>query len=156
MKIFLTFLIGMTVFLGCESKSGDSGSATAVVANPLIGTWQLVSGSTIRGKDTTTTDYTKGKKFLKIINATHFAFVGHDLNKGMDSLKFYSSGAGTYTLKDSSYTEHLQFCSDRNWEGNDFNFTIVINNDSLTQTGIEKVEKININQLNIERYVRVK
>jgi hypothetical protein len=124
--------------------------------NPLIGTWELVSGTTIQGKDTTTTDYTKNRKFLKIINATHFSFVGHDLNKGKDSLAFYTSGAGTYSLKDSAYTEHLQFCNDRAWEGNDFNFTIVIQNDSLTQTGIEKIEKINVNRLNIERYVRVK
>ncbi len=102
------------------------------------------------------TDYTKNRKFLKIINGTHFAFVGHDLNKGKDSLAFYTSGAGTYTLNDSVYTEHLQFCSDRAWEGNDFPFHILIQNDTLTQTGIEKIEKIGVNRLNIERYVRVK
>jgi hypothetical protein len=82
--------------------------------------------------------------------------VGHDLNKGKDSLAFYSSGAGSYTLTDSVYTEHLQFCNDRAWEGNDFSFHILIHNDSLTQTGIEKVEKLNVDRLNIERYVRVK
>jgi hypothetical protein len=142
------------VLLSCQSNP-EAMKANAVV-NPLIGTWQLVSGTTIQGKDTTTTDYTKGKKFLKILNDSHFAFVGHDLNKGKDSLAFYSSGAGTYTLKDSVYTEHLQFCNDRAWEGNDFTFHIVIQNDSLTQTGVEKVEKINIDRLNIERYVRVK
>jgi hypothetical protein len=156
MKFILTLVTGMIVFQGCETKPADAGGSPAVVVNPMIGTWQLISGSTIQGKDTTTTDYTTGKKFLKIINATHFAFVGHDLNKGTDSLKFYSSGAGTYTVKDSAYTEHLQFCSDRNWEGNDFNFTVAIVNDSLTQTGVEKVEKLNINRVNIERYVRVK
>jgi len=82
--------------------------------------------------------------------------VGHDLSKGKDSAAFYTSGAGTYTLADSTYTEHLQFCSDRAWEGNDFTFTVSIRNDSLTQTGIEKIEKINVNRLNIERYVRTK
>ncbi len=122
----------------------------------MIGTWKLISGTTIQGKDTSVTDYTKNKKFLKIINGSHFAFVGHDLTKGKDTLAFYTSGAGTYTLTDSLYTEHLEFCSDRAWEGNDFPFTILIKDDTLTQTGIEKVEKIGVNRLNIERYVKLK
>jgi hypothetical protein len=90
---------------------------SAVAENPMIGTWELVTGTTIQGKDTTTTDYTKGKKFLKVINSTHFSFVGHDLSKGKDTAAFYTSGAGTYTLSDSMYTEHLQFCSDRGLGG---------------------------------------
>src|SRR5450631_605463 len=127
----LTVLLACTIY-SCESKQNAEKPAGQV--NPMIGTWELVSGTTIQGKDTTFTDYTKTRKFLKIINGSHFAFVGHDLNKGKDSLKFYTSGAGTYTLTDSSYTEHLQFCSDREWEGNDFSFQVQIQNDSLTQT----------------------
>jgi hypothetical protein len=143
------------ILLSCETK--HTGGGPTLPANPMIGTWELVSGSTIQGKDTTTTDYTKNRKFLKILDSTHFAFVGHDLNKGKDSLAaFYTSGAGTYSLTDSTYTEHLQFCSDRAWEGNDFTFTVLIRNDSLTQTGIEKIEKLNVNRLNIERYARHK
>jgi hypothetical protein len=155
MKFSVAVLFVLVIFQGCQSKP-EIVVTQAVETNPIIGTWQLISGTTIQGKDTTTTDYTAGKRMLKIVNGTHFAFVGHDLNKGTDSSKFYSSGAGAYTLKDSSYTEHLDFCSDRNWEGTSFNFIISIHNDSLTQTGIEKVEKLNINRLNIERYVRVK
>jgi hypothetical protein len=48
----------------------------------LEGTWELVSGTTIVQNDTTFTDYTKDQRMIKIINATHFAFVKHDLNKG--------------------------------------------------------------------------
>jgi len=59
-------------------------------------------------------------------------------------------------LVDSSYTEHLEFCSAREWENNDFHFTISIRNDTLIQTGIEKVESAGVNRLNIEKYVRVK
>jgi len=140
--------------MSCQSN--PEGTKTSPAENPMVGTWQLVSGTTIQGKDTTTTDYTKNRKFLKIINGSYFSFVGHDLNKGKDSLAFYSSGAGTYSLTDSVYTEHLQFCNDRAWEGNDFTFHILIRNDSLTQTGVEKVEKVNVDRLNIERYVRVK
>lgn len=154
MKVLTVAVFILFALMSCESKQNSDKPAQSV--NPMTGTWELVSGTTIQGKDTTFTDYTKNKKFLKIINATHFSFVGHDLSKGKDSAAFYTSGAGTYTLADSTYTEHLQFCSDRAWEGNDFTFSVSIRNDSLTQTGIEKIEKINVNRLNIERYVRTK
>ncbi len=154
MKLRMTCLTLFIAFYSCQSKNNTD--QPVVPANPMIGTWELISGTTIQGKDTTVTDYTKNKKFIKIINATNFAFVGHDLTKGKDSLAFYTSGAGTYTLADSLYTEHLQFCSDRAWEGNDFAFTILIQNDTLTQTGVEKVDKIGVNRLNIERYARLK
>jgi hypothetical protein len=154
MKFRIACTLLFSFLISCDSK--QTADKPVPPANPMIGTWKLISGTTIQGKDTTTTDYTKNKNFIKIINGSHFSFVDHDQNKGKDSLAYYSSGAGTYTFSDSVYTEHLQYCSDRAWEGNDFSFTVSIKNDSLTQTGVEKVEKINVNRLNIERYVRVK
>jgi hypothetical protein len=68
----------------------------------------------------------------------------------------YSSGGGSYSLKNNQYTEHLEYCNDRQWEGNDFSFTISINKDTLIQTGIEKVADAGVNRLNIEKYVRWK
>ncbi len=53
-------------------------------------------------------------------------------------------------LTDSSYTEHLEYCSDRNWEGHDFPFTITIHNDTLTQSGVEKIEAIDVDKPNTE------
>ena len=126
-------------------------------ALPIKGTWQLISGTTIEKNDTVTTDYTKKLSFIKIINDTHFAFLKHDLNKGKDSATAaFESGGGGYSLKDSLYTEHLEYCSARQWEGNDFSFTVTIKNDTLIQSGIEKVDNAGINRLNIEKYVRVK
>jgi len=154
MKLLITGLLFCLALISCQPAATSEKRAAPV--SELVGTWRLISGTTIQGKDTTVTQYSKDKLFLKIINGTHFSFVEHDLNKGKDSTASYSSGAGTYTLTDSSYTEHLQFCSDRAWEGNDFTFTILIRNDSLTQTGIEKIEKLGVNRLNIEQYVRVK
>jgi hypothetical protein len=122
---------------------------------PIAGTWKLLSGTVIENKDTTVTDYTKGKDFIKVINGSHFAFLGHDLTKGKDSSAFFSAGGGTYSLADSLYTEHLEYCNDRVWEHNDFSFVITIHKDTLTQKGIEKVAGSAINRLNIEKYVRV-
>jgi hypothetical protein len=126
-------------------------------SSPIAGTWRLLTGTLIEKNDTVVTDYTKNKEFIKIINQTHFSFLGHDLTKGKDTASvFYTSGGGTYTLKDSSYTEHLQYCSDRAWEQHDFAFTVNISADTLIIKGIEKVEDKGINRLNIEKYLRVK
>jgi hypothetical protein len=126
-------------------------------ALPIKGTWQLFSATLVENGDSTTTDYTKDKKFIKIINDSHFSFTSHDLNKGKDSATAaFSAGAGSYTLKDSLYTESLEFCSAREWEGHDFSFVVTIKNDTLVQSGIEKIEGTNVNRLNIEKYVRVK
>jgi hypothetical protein len=146
--------IALVFLLACNAgPSAEMAKSTL----PIEGTWQLITGTTIQGKDTTVTNYTTDKKFIKIINGSHFAFTGHDLTKGKDSsAAFFSSGAGTYTLADSNYTEHLQYCSDRQWEGNDFSFVITIQQDTLTQKGIEKIEKIGVDRLNIEKYARVK
>lgn len=136
---------------GCSSKHQPDGDAK----NPLVGTWRLHTATLIDDGDTTITDYTKNVSFIKIINETHFAFLQHDLGKGKDSAAAFVAGGGSYSLKDSIYTEHLEYCSDRQWEGNDFHFTVVIIDDSLTQYGRETVESAEVDRINIEKYVRV-
>lgn len=121
----------------------------------MIGTWKLLKGTLIEKGNTIVTDYTKDVSFIKIINATHFAFLQHDLGKAKDSASGFAAGGGHYTLKDSSYTEHLEYCSAREWEGHDFTFTISIKGDTLTQSGLEKVEATGVNRMNIEKYVRL-
>lgn len=125
------------------------------IAQPITGTWQLISGTLIEKGDTTTTNYTQAISFIKIINATHFAFLQHDVNQGQDSAVFVAGG-GSYSLTDSVYTEHLEYCSARDWEGHDFAFTITLKQDTLIQRGIEKVESAGVNRINIEKYVRMK
>jgi len=149
MKLIALVLFAFIVRFSCKTNQSSP-------PRQLAGTWQLFSAILIEKGDTTITDYTKDKKFIKVINDSHFSFISHDLNKGKDSLANFSAGAGTYKLVDSSYTEHLEFCNAREWENNDFHFTISIRNDTLIQTGIEKVESAGVNRLNIEKYVRVK
>lgn len=123
---------------------------------PIVGTWQLVSGTTITSGDSSTTDYTTESSMIKIINDSHFAFLKHDLNSPKDSSNNFGAGGGSYTLTGDTYTEHLDYYGDRNWEGNTFKFTVSISNDTLIQKGREKVESEGIDREIIERYVRVK
>lgn len=147
--IFCTFLISCITMNQYHQTSAPRNL-------PIMGTWQLISGIIIQGKDTTTTYYSKERSFIKIINDTHFAFLEHDLNKGKDSNKVFTAGGGSYSLKNNVYTEHLEYCSDRNWEGNSFEFTIKIEKNTLTQSGIEKIEDMGIDRVNVEKYVKVK
>lgn len=153
MKALLGFTLAVSL-LSCNPKAAQKESAPAPKA--ITGTWQLIKATVIEKGDTTFTDYTNNKKisFVKIINGTHFAFLQHDVNKGKDSAVFVAGG-GRYSLKASTYTEHLEYCSARNWEGNDFTFTVSIKNDTLVQQGVEKVEASGINRINIEKYVKV-
>jgi hypothetical protein len=118
--------------VSCSSKNEQTVESKKTL--PIEGTWKLISGTIIEKGDTTVTDYTKDPK---------------------DSASF-DAGGGRYSLKDSSYTEHLEYCKEREWEGHDFTFTVSIKNDTLTQSGIEKVDNAGINRLNIEKYSRLK
>ena len=151
MKITFGGLVLFTALMACTGQPDAASSQL-----PLTGTWKLFRGTLIEKGDTAVTDYTKNTSFIKIINATHFAFLHHDLNRGRDSLAVFSSGGGRYTLVGSAYTEHLEYCSAREWEGNDFHFTVTIRNDTLVQRGVEKIESAGIERMNIEEYVRLK
>ena len=154
MKIKIVFVLISAVLLSCNS-SVQTPEATST-KKPIEGTWKLLTGTLVEKGDTVVTDYTKGKSFIKIINDDHFAFLTHDLGKGKNADSMFVAGGGGYSFHDSSYTEHLEYCNDRQWEGNDFSFTVTINNDTLIQKGIEKIDSLGVNRLNIEKYIRVK
>ncbi len=154
MRNLIGFITIFMILLSCNTSVQNDKKNPATI--PIEGTWKLLTGTLIEKNDTAVTDYTKGKEFIKIINDTHFAFLSHDLNKGKDPDAAFSAGGGNYSLKDSLYTEHLLYCSDRQWEGNDFQFTVTINNDTLIQQGIEKIDSIGVNRINFEKYVRIK
>jgi hypothetical protein len=151
-KQILILVIGI-LLASCGLRSKDSREQKGNVT--ISGTWKLISGTLIEKGDTTVTEYTKNLSFIKIINDTHFAFLEHDLNQGKDSTAVFVAGGGSYSLVDSVYTEHLEYCNDRAWEGNDFSFVVTVKNDTLIQRGLEKVEEAGVNRLNIEKYVRL-
>ena len=149
MKLTFTFIFVVILLSSCKTNKDEK-------KNELVGTWKLISATLIEKGDTTITDYTTKISFIKIINDTHFAFLQHDLNKGKDSSVVFGAGGGKYFLVDSLYKEQLEYCNDREWEGNDFEFIVSIKNDTLIQKGVEKVEEAGVNRINIEKYVRIK
>jgi hypothetical protein len=149
MKFKILFILLTIALSSCTGK--------VLTSSPtLSGTWKLLKGTLIEKGDTVVTDYTKNISFIKIINDTHFSFLQHDLSKGKDSGAVFVAGGGRYTLNGNSYTEHLEYCNDRIWEGNNFSFTISIKGDTLIQTGVEKVESAGVNRINTEKYIRIK
>jgi len=152
MKQKIGLIIQIALLVSCNNHTKNIESQKLAVE----GTWELISGTTIVKDDTTFTDYTKGQKMIKIINATHFAFLRHDLNKGKDSSAIFDSGAGRYTLTGDQYTEYLDYCNYREWEGSSFHFKVSVKNDTLIQSGTEKVENAGIDRIIIEKYFRVK
>ena len=144
----LTFLAAIALLSSCTQKQEP--------ANPMIGTWQLLTHTEITKGVSAVTDYTKDLKMIKIINSSHFAFLIHSINTKKDSSNNFDAGGGAYTLAGDKYTEHLDYYKDKNWEGKSFDFTITFSGDTLIQKGLEKVEKENIDRTIIEKYLRVK
>lgn len=144
-----TLLIVLVALLpfGCAKKSNP---------DSLVGTWELVAAtSTEKGKTVSTFD-TK-RTMIKVINATHFAFLNHATSQAADSTGApFSAGGGRYTLAGETYTEHLDYFTDKQWEGNTFDFAVTFLNDTLVQRGVEKVDKLGVDHIIIEKYKRVK
>lgn len=146
MKNILTLMIGMGLIVSCKNQP----------PSPLIGTWQLIAATSTEG-DSTVSTFNPKVKMLKMINPTHFSFFSHDLNNGKDSTNnSFSAGGGPYSLKDSIYTEHLEYFNERKWEGNSFNFIIKFNGDTLIQRGVEKVENLGVDHIIVEKYIKIK
>lgn len=146
MKLFFGFAFVLFAFCACEKQTSPS----------LEGTWELVSATSTE-KDSTFSTFNSKVKMIKIINASHFAFLSHDITGAKDSTRAtYTAGAGTYTLKDSIYTENLEYFIDPQWENHKFEFVVKIQNDTLVQKGVEKLEKLGIDRIIVEKYVRVK
>lgn len=147
MKHLIILSLFAALLTACNDKSASI---------HLNGTWRLLSGTMITKGDSTVTDYTKGQSFIKIVNDTHFAFLKHGIGAAKDSANQFDAGGGRYTLNGDKYIEYLDYYNDKNWEGKTFNFTVSIDNDTLIQRGVEKVEKENIDRVIIEKYLRVK
>ena len=152
MKNTIGLLLVITFLASCSEKSKRE---IATPKKEIEGTWRLISATTTE-KDSTFSTFNPKTRMIKIINDTHFAFFNHDLNNGKKVDALFFGGGGKYTLKDSTYTENLEYFNNRDWENNKFEFIVKIKNDTLIQKGIEKVEKLGVDRIILEKYVREK
>ncbi|HVW14242.1 MAG TPA: hypothetical protein VHB54_10480 [Mucilaginibacter sp.] len=150
MKYSLIIPAALLALASCKQNTPAS------TESPLNGSWRLVNSKSIVKKDTTDTSPKKGMETIKLYNDDHFAFFTHNTVK-MDT-PMYDSGAGTYSLNGENYTEHLKYCSEREWENHDFNFTLSVKGDTMQQRGVEKVDSgnVHIDHIIIETYARIK
>jgi hypothetical protein len=156
MNLKIIVIVALVGFGGCGQRQKVEGDAPK---NSAIGTWELVSKTTTYGGDSVTHDVVAGAKTIKIINATHFAFLTHEVRVGSDTtavVPVFVAGGGSYTLRDSIYTESLEYCNFREWENHKFSFILKVKGDSLIQSGEEEVEELKIRQTIVEKYIRVK
>lgn len=123
--------------------------------SPLLGTWKLLSAKVISKGDTTVNFPVAGQEMIKIFTNSQFSFFRHDTTKGKGENSTFQAGSGTYTLNGHVYTEHLTYCSFRDWENQDFTFTLTIKKDTIIQIGIEKIEDLGVNHEIVETYVRI-
>lgn len=147
----LAFLLILFTVSACMERN-HSDLATQKDLN-LIGTWELISSKKIQN-DEVEVDDLSGKRMIKVINDSHFAFMNHDLKNEADTLGFFVSGAGKYSLEGNQYTEYLEYCNYREWEGHVFEFSVKINGDTLVQQGLEEIEELNVSRTIIETYLR--
>lgn len=145
MKIALRLLILIPAFYSCTNRQSSV---------PIVGTWELVSATTTE-KDSTFSTFDPTHKMIKIINPTHFAFLNHAVNVPKDSSNAFTGGGGKYTMVDSVYTEELDYYIDKNWEHHTFPFVVKFAGDTLIQKGVEKVDKLGIDRVIVEKYRRV-
>jgi len=149
---FLACWAFMTALAACSDKKSATDNEAA--SPTITGTWELVSSRVIAKGDTLVTYPVKGQEMIKMFAGNYFSFLKHDTNQGKGDTAVFTAGGGTYELKGENYSERLQYCNFREWENRDFHFKLRMNGDSLIQTGIEKIDSLDINQEILEIYVR--
>lgn len=154
--MLLKYSMCFVVLIGLCSSCQNGNTSEQLSAESLNGTWKLVSSKVVTGKDTALTYPVEDVEMIKLFNGSHFAFFKHDLKKGGVKSPVYDSGAGTYKLSGDDYEEHLDYCNYREWENAGFKFKLTLNNDTLIQKGIEKIDSLNVNQEITEIYKRVR
>ncbi|MEH3112500.1 lipocalin family protein [Pedobacter terrae] len=145
----ILMLLAILSLFACKNK--DENKKDFVL--DVQGTWQLVSATTLENGTSQTTDYSGKLKMIKLFNHTHFAFLKHS-HDPKDSSSF-DAGGGTFSLNGNDYIETLEYYKDKDWEGKTFKFKLAIQNDTLVQKGIEKVEKAGVDRVIIEKYIKI-
>jgi Domain of unknown function (DUF4488) len=122
-------LASVIVVIASATLAWTHASSSQAHGSKLEGAWELVSYD--HGKFGRLPD---GSKQVKLVSSKHFVWVTYDADKK----KALATGGGTYTFTDGLYTEHIDFMNAQgvNLTGTDQTFTMTLNADTLTQTGV--------------------
>jgi len=91
--------------LACVGDGATAQEADKPARGKLEGTWELVSFK--YGDDNEFHDAPKDQKRIKIVNATHFIWIGY----GADNKTATSLAGGSYTFRGDDYVEKIEFGS---------------------------------------------
>ncbi len=151
MKNTVILITAFFIVLACTPKDPVPESVKTKDKNPIEGSWKLVyadirENDSLQVKDLSETD------FIKIINASHFAF----FNQEEGTSENFVAGGGSYTFNGSDYIETLNFINASDYRGHEFRFKVEIKGDSLIQQGHEKIEEAGLDRYILEKYIRIK
>lgn len=151
MKTIIIQSFIVLTLISCSKEKTAQSSNNPATKHPIEGSWKMVyadirENDSIQVKDLSNTD------FIKIINASHFAFFNQDRGTSEN----YNAGGGSYTLIGADYKETLDFINAPDYRGHIFPFKIEIKGDSLIQQGHEKLEAAGLDRYILEKYIRIK
>ncbi|SHG83604.1 hypothetical protein [Flagellimonas flava] len=128
MKVQL-LVLSILMFLGCHSKENPKPNSPE--KQDLNGTsWKMDYSMEIHG-DTTYRHVPEHWVRIKTFTKNRFTFTGYDFGKK----EIAGIGGGTYTLKDSIYTEYIEFHHRSDFNGTQFQGELYIDSLYLYQTG---------------------
>jgi hypothetical protein len=123
--VLLALVIGPALVKLRADDKAPAAATSSQLAKDMLGTWTLVDKPG---------DGEKPARRLKFITGKHWNITQSDPDTG---LTIYHHG-GTYTLKGDEYAENVEYANESTKEliKQTFKFTIKVEGDTLTQTGI--------------------
>lgn len=146
-----TLLLNSVFFSSCapaapaaQGPTGGVGAAVAAVAAqaacPVQGSWQLESVTMDGQRQPADQQWRQ----IKLVTPTHYAWVGQAPDaatqppqSAADSLAAYRTrgfGGGTYQVRDSTYTERLEYFFMPDWVGREITFSCRVTGDQWHHT----------------------
>lgn len=143
-KLMRQIYVALAVLIICASCKDEK------TKSDVEGTWKMIYAETKQGDSIQIKDLSNAD-FIKIINASHFAFINQDYS----NVENFYSGGGRYAYEGNQYVETLSFTSVEVIRNHEFPFTVKIEGDTLVQKGIEEVKAAGIKREIIEKYIKI-
>ncbi len=135
-------------------------SCAAEKKNELEGVWEKVSGKSV-SPDTTIETTQVDRKAIKVITKSYFVTISHNLNRpkfsegGTDAelltaYNTFSANGGKYTLEGDTYTEHLEFFLNPNFENVSVSFKYQVKGDQLIISGTMPLKSLGLSDVDWE------